>query len=154
MRWHSPPWGVQILCFILCSRKGSVIYPLFYLYVSFHFLRLQFIIKHVAYEKLNILTFFFFFSTWILVSLAESWFIWTFQLSHFGISGTSLWYDWIILLGIFVSSGCKGISYSPTYRYPFWACNKISCMARTSHYAAVYSPWTILCNCMDNWGQS
>ncbi|KAK7836396.1 ferric reduction oxidase 7 [Quercus suber] len=71
-------------------------------------------------------------------------------LFHHVKTGTSLWYYRIILLGFFVSSGCKGISSSPPYRYPFRASNKISCVAWTSHYAIVYSPWTILCNCMDN----
>ena len=152
--WHFYPVTFQVrsslLLFIECSWNEFPLMPLmvntYHLCVAYfsfcllYFLYFFVIMKHVVYEKLK-------FFGW------ESYLIWNFQLFHFGISGTSLWYHWIILLGIFVSSGCKGIGSSPPYRYPFWACNKISCVAWTSHYAAVYSPWTILYNCMDNWGR-
>lgn len=72
------------------------------------------------------------------------------QCSSVGGNGSAFWDDWIIVYGVFVSPYLERLHSPPSYRYPFRACDKISCLAWPYHHGFLLLTWPLLCGWMDH----
>lgn len=72
------------------------------------------------------------------------------QYSSVGGNWSAFWYDWIVVYGVFVSSHLERLRPSPSYRYPFRTCYKVSCLAWSYHHGFLLLTWPLLCCWMDH----